>query len=587
MKFSIILPAYNRQDYLDEALESVLAQTLSDWECIVIDDASPDVVLSVPDDPRIQIIRNPVNRGIPGTRNVGLSRAQGDKVCFLDHDDRYTPDRLAIAQRPVPVLLLLPLDRQLSGNVTSRILSGFTPHLGVVTVDRTLCPEFDEDFKVSDDVDWWLRLAQAQPFATEPGNCYIFRRHAWSDETGRAARLADAHLLMNKHAEYFAANRRARAFRWARVAALADNRRDAMLALARSGMAYPSRYAVAQAVDILGRTAKESHAASSPIIRAARRRICNSNAFHDPIHTLHRHGQELLDQIATRCYHRLGPLDDATPFDGDPRLAVVTVNFSTTRFLKLMLCTLADQSELWFVQRLIVVDNDSRDGGVQFLRELDARVPRFHLVERRHFLSHAAGMRAGIRAVDCIDQGLTPEERVNLILLCDPDVVFRDPSTLRDVSAAIVQTNGALAGEVRRKGSGHPDIQASFFAVRRDILARRDVQPFVNHGSPAYGMQASVLRLGLTIVDFPSNHGGYVLHRGRTAVAAATTYGVGSYAGVANRHPHFMGVANGARIWASIEQQWAHLLDEDAEPMLLDHLMSRFAVLGSAYAPLF
>jgi hypothetical protein len=302
--------------------------------------------------------------------------------------------------------------------------------------------------------------------------------------------------------------------------------------------------------------------------------------------TLRRHIEELVDQMGAISYHRFGPRQRVAPFDGDPRLALITVNFSTTRFLKLMLCTLGDQSELWFLQHVVIVDNHSRDGGIPFLQALAASVPRVHLVERHHFLNHAAGMRAGIRALGPIERRLPPAQHAEMLVFCDPDVVFRNGSTLLDLSAAMVRHNAAFAGEARLgPGSGHPDVQASFFAVRRDSLARRDVQPLVNHGSPAYRMQASLLRAGLTIVDFPSNHGGYVLHRGRTAVAAATAYGVGPYAGVANRQPHFMGVAGGSRIWTDIEERWAPLLDPDSEHALLDHLVKRFSVLGSAYAP--
>jgi hypothetical protein len=315
-------------------------------------------------------------------------------------------------------------------------------------------------------------------------------------------------------------------------------------------------------------------------------RLRTSRTRRDSLQTLRRHIEEVVDQIAALSYHRLGPRQRAAPFDGDPRLALITVNFSTTRFLKLMLCTLGEQSELWFLQQVLIVDNHSRDGGVPFLRALAARVPRVQLVERSHFLNHAAAMRAGTRTLGRIERRLRPDQLAEVLVFCDPDVVFRNEATLLDLSAAMIRNDAAFVGEARLgPESGHPDVQASFFAVRRDALARRDVQPLVNHGSPAYRMQASLLRAGLGIVDFPSNHGGYVLHRGRTAVAATTTYGVGPYAGVANRDPHFMGVTDGARIWADIEGRWAPLLDPDSEPALLDHLMKRFSVLGSTMKP--
>ena len=276
------------------------------------------------------------------------------------------------------------------------------------------------------------------------------------------------------------------------------------------------------------------------------------------------------------------------PFDGDPRLAMVTVNFSTTRYLKLMLCTLGEQGELWFLQRIVIVDNRSRDGGLPFLRALDARVPRVHLVERRHNLTHASGMRAGARALDRHERGLADVARANVVLYCDPDVIFLDPSTVLAISAAVAEHDGAFVGEARVLAPApNPDVQASFFAVRRDAAARRDVHPLVHDGSPAYRMQGSMQRAGLTLVDFPSNHGGYVLHRGRAGVEAAAAYGVGAHARVpAGRDvPHFMGVPDGPRAWAETEATWAPLLDPAAEPALLEHLAARFAVLGAGTAP--
>ncbi len=307
----------------------------------------------------------------------------------------------------------------------------------------------------------------------------------------------------------------------------------------------------------------------------------------DLVGAVRRRVEQGVDQVVTRTRHRLGAPGAVAPFDGDPRLALVTVNFSTTRYLKLMLCTLGEQSALWFLQHVVIVDNGSRDGGLPFLRRLADRVPRVLLVERHHFPSHAAGMRAGIAAIDAADRTNPPDERAGILVFCDPDVVFRNADALLDLAAVVVEHDAAFAGEARAApGSAHPDIQASFFAVRRDVLARRDVEPLVNHGSPAAPMQASIVAAGLTISDFPSNHGGYVLHRGRAGVAAAGQYHpTHSYAQATTTDPHFMGVPDGPAIWAAVEAQWADLLDPAGEPALLDHLAERFAVLGRRDAP--
>jgi hypothetical protein len=288
-----------------------------------------------------------------------------------------------------------------------------------------------------------------------------------------------------------------------------------------------------------------------------------------------RHVEQRFDQAWTLTTRRLAASRPVAPFDGEPRLGIVTVNASTTRYLKLMLLTLAEQQGLELLEQIVIVDNRSRDGGTAFLEELTERVPRVVLVRRRWFCSHARGMRVGERALD---------PAVNIVLYCDPDVVWRNSETLLDLAAAIVAHDAALAGEVRRAHSddqdANPDIQASFLAVRRDALHQRDVRPPVNHGSPTLWLQQDVVRAGLPVVHFPSNHGGYVLHRGRSAVAASREFTPRrSYATATYREPHYMGVPDGATIWDAVETHYADLLTRDAEPQLVEELGRRLGTV--------
>ena len=163
-------------------------------------------------------------------------------------------------------------------------------------------------------------------------------------------------------------------------------------------------------------------------------------------------------------------------------------------------------------------------------------------------------------------------------------MVFLHDATLLTLSATLVKHDAAFVGEARvHPPALHPDVQASFFAVRRDVLARRDVRPLVHDGSPAFAMQASILDAGLGDRRLPEQPRRYVLHRGRTGVEAAAMYGVGGHAMVppGRDEPHYMGVADGPAVWARTELTWAHLLAPDAEPALLDHLVGRFADLGA------
>ena len=126
---------------------------------------------------------------------------------------------------------------------------------------------------------------------------------------------------------------------------------------------------------------------------------------------------------------RMGP-----PFDGEPRFALITVNYSTTRYVKLMLLTLAEQSSLKLLKRIILVDNDSRDGGSNFLRELAERINIISVVHNRWFLNHARGMRSGLRLLDLVEADAAATERANIVLSCDADVVFRRRDTLSELA---------------------------------------------------------------------------------------------------------------------------------------------------------
>jgi glycosyltransferase involved in cell wall biosynthesis len=96
---SIVLPTYDRLEYLKEAVGSVLAQTFTDWELIVVDDGSTDDTrrwLAAISDPRVVVVPlgHTGNRSL--VRNCGVARARGSWIAFLDSDDLWAPEKLAI-----------------------------------------------------------------------------------------------------------------------------------------------------------------------------------------------------------------------------------------------------------------------------------------------------------------------------------------------------------------------------------------------------------------------------------------------------------------------------------------------------------
>lgn len=87
---SIVMPAYNAGKYIKDAIESVVRQSYTDWELIIVDDCSGDKTKEIAEscgDERIRVFSNTANMGAAGSRNKGIRLAQGDCIAFLDADD--------------------------------------------------------------------------------------------------------------------------------------------------------------------------------------------------------------------------------------------------------------------------------------------------------------------------------------------------------------------------------------------------------------------------------------------------------------------------------------------------------------------
>ena len=101
MKVSIVMPMYNALPYLKGSVDSVLKQTYSNWELLIVDDCSSDGSSDVAhefecSDLRIRHIKNSKNLGVAETRNVALNMAIGDVIAFLDSDDCWLPHKLEL-----------------------------------------------------------------------------------------------------------------------------------------------------------------------------------------------------------------------------------------------------------------------------------------------------------------------------------------------------------------------------------------------------------------------------------------------------------------------------------------------------------
>ncbi|NMP14779.1 glycosyltransferase [Thalassotalea sp. Y01] len=96
---SIIMATYNSSAYVEQTINSIVAQSFSDWELLITDDCSKDNTLKILEriqasDPRVQFNQNERNRGAAVSRNRSLNRAQGRYIAFLDSDDLWLPTKL-------------------------------------------------------------------------------------------------------------------------------------------------------------------------------------------------------------------------------------------------------------------------------------------------------------------------------------------------------------------------------------------------------------------------------------------------------------------------------------------------------------
>ena len=97
-RIAVIVPAYGVAHLLGEALDSLLAQDLTDWECLIIDDGAPDDVAGAVapylSDSRIRFLATP-NQGVSGARNTAIAASTAPLIALLDGDDRFRPDYLS------------------------------------------------------------------------------------------------------------------------------------------------------------------------------------------------------------------------------------------------------------------------------------------------------------------------------------------------------------------------------------------------------------------------------------------------------------------------------------------------------------
>jgi glycosyltransferase involved in cell wall biosynthesis len=206
---SCIIPVYNGERYLAEAIESVRAQTYRPIEVIVVDDGSTDGSADIAqsyDDARY--IYQP-NQGVAVSRNTGIAAAQGDYVAFLDQDDRWTPDKLSVQMGYLLehshvdyVLARQRMFLEAGGTLPSWVRPGLLEgeplgFLGTLVARKTVFERignFDPAYQVTTDADWFFRAKDAGISMTYLDEVLLHKR-IHSDNESRRARLNNVELL--------------------------------------------------------------------------------------------------------------------------------------------------------------------------------------------------------------------------------------------------------------------------------------------------------------------------------------------------------------------------------------------------------
>ena len=208
-KYSVVIPLYNKEECIEKTIQSVLAQTVSNFEIVVVNDGSKDqgvAVVKAIDDERIRVISQE-NQGVSAARNTGIRNAKGQYVCFLDADDLWKADFLEtvdglIEEFPMAKVfcpsyevsygkrVIIPEWRSVDLQHDSLVSDFFEMATGSFWVTHSSCTVvskdtldgmdtlFPVDEKVYEDLDFWIRLGSRVKVAHSNKVCGTYIRIA-------------------------------------------------------------------------------------------------------------------------------------------------------------------------------------------------------------------------------------------------------------------------------------------------------------------------------------------------------------------------------------------------------------------------
>lgn len=246
-KVSVIIPTYNRAEFLSTAITSVLNQTFQDFEIIVVDDCSKDntpEVVSRFNDKRIKYIRNETNKGEAGARNTGIVNSNSEYIAFLDDDDEWLPEKLELQvnllkNSPTKVGVVytgyIEIDR-----TNKKILWKMIPtkkgdihkdmfiknYVGIpsTVILRRVCFEriglFDENVVYPTDYDMWIRISKEFYFEYIEKPLVRYHIHDNSISNNSEIRIRGIETMLKRYSQIFSSNSKAHSQYYIRLGVL-------------------------------------------------------------------------------------------------------------------------------------------------------------------------------------------------------------------------------------------------------------------------------------------------------------------------------------------------------------------------------
>lgn len=229
-KVSIVLPTYNGSKWIKESIESIINQSYSDWELIIVNDCSTDNTKNIIEsyeakDSRIKIITNNKNLKLPNSLNVGFSAAQGQYLTWTSDDNIYKPDAIATLTAFLdanPQVDLISMNSDIindKGEIIGDFDSGYIykrcpeylihmNNVGAAFMYRHSIAHkvgrYADDLFCAEDYDYWCRIALEGTISYSPENIYQYRVHSKSlSKTKRKLVLENTNRIRSKYAPGF------------------------------------------------------------------------------------------------------------------------------------------------------------------------------------------------------------------------------------------------------------------------------------------------------------------------------------------------------------------------------------------------